>query len=391
MAAAFLPQMLWGWAGASSHMTEDPGDQIEAADTAQTDSASAIRIRTRIRRVDQPERRPYALLHTVGADTIIARRHGFTITQGVRTSRCARRTPARAGAGVRDLAAGMETVADPRLLEWYGRRTCGPAAPRQLLRSARTPTVCAGLRRAAFNSRRDTQKSHRALCTGPYTSGRTSRLSSTNKHAHTGLGLTVHSCGREDRPDASWLSRACCDRPSALGAGVSASNCVYHALAATPGLNDFALGGLRLAVVTTDARGAALCPSLQCWWERLNVSIQATDAVDELTRKIKADLYAAAVSFAGMRAVSDGWFPAKSIKTFAKVNGAPGLRRALDHSTCKWSAALAADDARLLPSVTVRPDWRQRLWAGLEDKWVGQKDRGEDSLPQCGHGALHGM
>ncbi|OSX63887.1 hypothetical protein POSPLADRAFT_1045056 [Postia placenta MAD-698-R-SB12] len=321
MAAAFLPQMLWGWAGASSHMTEDPGDQIEAADTAaprrhpwclhfasvdssenspgpsalqlspasraarfcrvpvlfsqpfnrgrsrsQTDSASAIRIRTRIRRVDQRERRPYAvLLHTVGPDTIIARRHGFTITQGVRTSRCARRAPARAGAGVRDLAAGMETVADPRLLEWYGRRTCGPAAPRQLLRSARTPT-----------SRRDTQKSHRALCTGPYTSGRTSRLSSTNKHAHTGLGLTVHSCGREDRPDASWLSRACCDRPSALGAGVSASNCV---------------------------------------------------------------------------------------KTFAKVNGAPGLRRALDHSTCKWSAALAADDARLLPSVTVRPDWRQRLWA----------------------------
>lgn len=181
---------------------------------------------------------------------------------------------------MRDLAAGMETVADPRLLEWvcltrcvnsdvhmlcgmmvmlqYGRRTCGPAAPRQLLRSARTPTVCAGLRRAAFNvcfclwpvqqlflavpslchqSRRDTQKSHRALCTGPYTSGRTSRLSSTNKHAHTGLGLTVHSCGREDRPDASWLSRACCDRPSALGAGVSASNCVYHALAATPGLS----------------------------------------------------------------------------------------------------------------------------------------------------------
>lgn len=46
------------------------------------------------------------------------------------------------------------------------------------------------------------------------------------------------------------------------------------------GLDDFALGGLRLAVVTTDARGAALCPSLQCWWERLNVSIQATDAVD---------------------------------------------------------------------------------------------------------------
>lgn len=64
---------------------------------------------------------------------------------------------------MRDLAAGMETVADPRLLEWvcltrcvnsdvhmlcgmmvmlqYGRRTCGPAAPRQLLRSARTPTV----------------------------------------------------------------------------------------------------------------------------------------------------------------------------------------------------------------------------------------------------------
>lgn len=54
----------------------------------------------------------------------------------------------------------------------------------------------------------------------------------------------------------------------------------------------------------------------------------------------------------------------QTCKTFDKENGAPSLRRALDNSTCKWSASLAADDARLLPSVTVRPDCRQRLWAG---------------------------